>query len=304
MVTNETQSNSAAGMHYPDKGHDHEALTAIRKDYRWTPACQRMFLEELSISGSITGACAHVEKSPRSAYALRFRRDGAAFRLGWDAAILVARETLTDLLMDRATNGYEEISERGEDGIVTRRKYDNRLSMNLLHRLDRIAEAQAVRGSRGAHMQMAVQDWQAYLDLIERGGNGAQATLFFEAREPDPKETMAYALNHALHCELAQFSADSPPENMFDEEPEIAATRLFVWRDDDDGEWKTNFPPVEGNDAQYIDEEGIFGDEDYQRTLTPAEEEAHLTALIAARMPWIEAAAKARDAWFGRQEAA
>lgn len=274
-------------------------LTQIRNDYRWTALCQRAFLEELSISGSITAACTHVGKSPRSAYALRFRRDGIAFRLGWDAAILVARAKLEDLLMDRALNGYEEVSERGEDGTVTRRKYDNRLSMNLLQRLDRIAEAQAVRGSQAARVQMIVQDWENYLGLVERGGQGAEAALFFEAREPSEKEMMAYSLKHALDCELAQFSAGAEPEDMFEEEPDAAAARLGVWYDEDDGEWKTNFPPADGDATQFVEEEGLFGTEDYARTLTPAEEEAHLTILAVARKPWLEAAAKARDMWFG-----
>lgn len=281
---------------------DEAALTHIRNDYRWTAKCQRMFLEELSVSGSVTRAASHVGKSPRSAYMLRFRRDGAAFRLGWDAAILVARDALQDLLMDRAIEGYDEVAVRDEDGRVTRRKYDNRLSMNLLNRLDRIAEVQAVSGSRAAHVQLAMQDWDNFLNLIERGGQGAEAALFFEARAPSEKEMMAYALKDALHCELAQFSAEPEIEGIMDGEPEAVAERLGVWRDDYDGAWKTNFPPADGNDAQFVEEEGFFGDADYERTLTPDEEEAHLTALAAARKPWIDAAAKARDAWFGLKD--
>jgi hypothetical protein len=56
-------------------------LTAIRNDHRWTPAFGGRFWEELACSGSVTQACAHVNKSPRSAYDLRFRRDGAALAL-------------------------------------------------------------------------------------------------------------------------------------------------------------------------------------------------------------------------------
>lgn len=286
------------------KEHDEAVLTEIRNDYRWTALCQRLFLEELSIGGSVTRAAGHVGKSPRSAYMLRFRGDGAAFRLGWDAAILVARDRLQDLLMDRAIEGYDEVSVRDEDGKVTRRKYDNRLSQSLLNRLDRIAEVQAVCGSRAAQVQLAVQDWENFLTLIERGGQGAEAALFFEARAPSEKEMMADALKDALHCELAQFSDDMEPGNMMDEEPEVAAARLDVWRDEAAEAWMTNFPPPESNDARFIEEEGFFGDEEYARTLTPAEEEAHLAALKARRKPWIDAAAKARDAWFGFKDAA
>ena len=59
----------------------------------WTPARQRRFLETLAATGVIMLACESVRITARSAYNLRIRHDGAAFRLGWDAAILIARGT-------------------------------------------------------------------------------------------------------------------------------------------------------------------------------------------------------------------
>ena len=53
-----------------------------------------------------------------------------------------------------------------------------------------------------------------------------------------------------------------------------------------------------------FDQTGFFGDADYERTLTEAEEVAHVEALQRKRQPWIDAAAKARDAWFGEKMAA
>ena len=160
-------------------------MTAIRNDYRWTPQCQRAFLEALAFGGSVMRAAKEVNKSPRSAYDLRFRRDGAAFRLGWDAAILVSRDVVQDMLMDRAVNGYEEVTSKLDDGTTMRGKFDNRLGMGLLGRLDRMAEAQALKGSRTAQVMLVVQDFESFLDLIERGGKGAEAALFFEARDPE-----------------------------------------------------------------------------------------------------------------------
>ena len=57
----------------------------------WSPARQRRFLETLAATGVIRLACEAVRITARSAYNLRIRQDGAAFRLGWDAAILIAR---------------------------------------------------------------------------------------------------------------------------------------------------------------------------------------------------------------------
>ncbi len=107
-------------------------------------------------------AAKEVNKSPRSAYDLRFRRDGAAFRLGWDAAILVSRDVVQDMLMDRAVNGYEEVTSKLDDGTTMRGKFDNRLGMGLLGRLDRMAEAQAIKGSRNAQVMLVSRISKAF----------------------------------------------------------------------------------------------------------------------------------------------
>ena len=275
-------------------------LTEICNDYRWTPQCQRAFLEALCCTGSVTRAAKEVAKSARSAYDLRFRRDGAAFRLGWDAAILVSRDVVNDMLMDRAVNGYEEVVSKQDDGTIMRGKFDNRLGMNLLGRLDRMAEAQALKGSRNAQVLLITQDFESFLDLIERGGKGSEAALFFEARDPRPAEP-----KRAFDCELAQISeADNTIPDMLDEAPEAAAQRLSVWFDEDESEWRTNFPKPEDEDGEFVTEIGFFGDVDYERTLSDAEKSAHLAALARERQPWIDAAANARNAWFGMKEAA
>jgi hypothetical protein len=295
------KSKEAGGVCGHDSAEVHDAaMIDIRNDYRWTPQCQRAFLEELACTGSVLRSAKHVAKSPRSAYDLRFRRDGAAFRLGWDAAILVSRDVVQDMLMDRAVNGYEEVTSKLDDGTVMRGKFDNRLGMGLLGRLDRMAEAQAIKGSRNAQVMLVCQDFESFLDLIERGGKGAEAALFFEGRDPDPVEN-----RRPFDCELDRISAGGGAvADMLDEEPEVAAQRLGVWFDDDENEWRTDFPKAEGEDEALTTEIGFFGDEDYERSLTLAEETAHLAALARTRQPWINAAAKARDAWFGERMAA
>jgi hypothetical protein len=304
------QSKDNHGICGAEKDVEHAPdMVAIRNDYRWTPACQRTFLEELACTGSVLSATKHVAKSPRSAYGLRYRRDGAAFRLAWDAAILIARATLADMLMDRAIHGYEEMTVKQDDGSTLRGKYDNRLGQGLLSRLDRMAEAQAAAHSVAAQVQLVVQDFESFLDLVERGGKGAEAAIFFAARDDAPMaELAAPELDRAIQSELGRISAAEAAEQiepeLLDMEPEDAAARLSVWYDGEEEQWKTNFPPCNADDAALIEESGLFGDADYERSLTPDEEEAQRMVVEAETAPLRNAALKAHAAWFGMKDAA
>ena len=284
-------------------------MTQIRNDYRWTSPCQRAFLEELACTGSVLSATKHVAKSPRSAYGVRYRREGAAFRLGWDAAILIARATLSDMLMDRAIHGYEEITVKQDDGSTLRGKYDNRLGQGLLSRLDRMAAAQAAANSVAAQVQLVVQDFESFLDLVERGGKGAEAAIFFVARDDaSMAELSAPEIQKAIQNELGRISAaEAAPvaePDLIDMEPEDAAAQLSVWYDPDEEQWKTNFPPCNADDAALIEESGLFGVADYERSLTPGEEEAQRSVLAAETAPLRAAALNAHAAWFGMKHAA
>lgn len=308
------QSKEHGGVCGADELVDYDPdLSAIRGDYRWTPACQRAFLEELACTGSVTRATRQVSKSARSAYALRFRRAGTAFRLGWDAAILIARATLSDLLLDRAVNGYEEVTVKQDDGTVLRGKYDNRLGAGLLTRLDRLAEGQATRGSMMAQVQLVVQDFECFLDLIERGGQGADSALFLSARDSVDADARAADADDeaAIQCELDRISADDVGEDGAEAEPDMldlppaeAAARLSVWFDEFEMEFMTDFPPSDAAAAALVTETGQFGDACYTRTLTPAEDIAQRAALDAQLAPLRAAALTARAAWFDWQEAA
>ncbi|CAM5540584.1 putative protein OS=Sphingobium scionense OX=1404341 GN=GGQ90_004392 PE=4 SV=1 [Sphingobium scionense] len=132
----------------------------------WSPARQRRFLEILAATGVIMLACEGVRITARSAYTLRIRHDGAAFRLGWDAAILIARARLADDLLSRAIMGSEETIRKDPDNYEVRRhRHDNRLAMSMLARLDRMADSPP-EGSDAALARVVAQDFTAYLDLI------------------------------------------------------------------------------------------------------------------------------------------
>ena len=110
---------------------------ATRRD-GWSPERKLRFLGRLASNGNVRSACAAVGMSREAAYTLR-RRD-ALFARGWAAALLLAREAGVELLADMATEGIdEEVWHRGEH-VGTRRRFDARLLLAHLARLDRLVE--------------------------------------------------------------------------------------------------------------------------------------------------------------------
>jgi len=150
----------------------------------WTPERQRAFLEAVADGHSAETAARSVGLSPASAYALRRRAAGAAFALGWDAARLLARETVADALTARAVDGQEERITRADGSEVIRFRYDNRLATAMLTRLDRQADAlNGAGGDAGRAARMAAGDFDQYLDIVSAGAGPARAALFLRARD-------------------------------------------------------------------------------------------------------------------------
>ena len=225
----------------------------------WTPETRVAFLESLAASGMVRHACMAVGMSREAAYKLRNRRDGLAFRLGWDAALLIARTAIADDLMERAIDGQEDVIAWDEDRRTrTRRRHDNRLSLSLLGRLDRFAE-----GEHELHRpaQCIARDWDAYLDLV-REGAGDAAILDFLTPAPDVLEA----------CQPpAPEATDTPDSSAIDETiPRLAfrAEDYSVWWSGPDGCFKTNFAPPIGFKGY---EQGSFGDYEYERHCTEDE---------------------------------
>jgi hypothetical protein len=104
----------------------------------FTPRRRLLFCEHLSASGNVRLACASLCVSPQTAYKAR-RRD-AAFALAWDAAMALARDHAEAVLADQALNGVEEpVFYHGEE-VARRRRYDSRLLLAHLARLDKRCE--------------------------------------------------------------------------------------------------------------------------------------------------------------------
>lgn len=104
----------------------------------WTPARKTRFLDCLALKGNVRLACRAATMSPDSAY--RLKRREPLFARGWAAALLLARDATEQVLADRALDGVEEkVFHRGEL-VDTRRKYDTRLLLAYMARLDRITD--------------------------------------------------------------------------------------------------------------------------------------------------------------------
>jgi len=297
----------------------------------WSPERQRLFLETLAATGIIRAACEAAAITTRAAYALRIRRDGAAFRLGWDAAILIARARLADDLLARALTGSEDVIRKDADANeITRHRHDNRLAMSMLSRLDRMADSPP-EGSDAALARVVAQDFAAYLDLIcpedqaaadtDRLGPppsssepaastadesatsasalspGASAALFVAARMALSER--AGGQPHPLdeRCELRPIPVASPVDRATLPPEEAAARLRGIWWDAFREGWRTDYPAPPGFEGDESDD--IYDIDAYERDLTPQEEAALATRDAALRRPFEDAAARARDVFFG-----
>lgn len=113
----------------------------------WTPERKALFLDRLSAHGNARAACRSVGLSAEAAYKLR-RRD-VLFARAWAAAVVLGRDASIQALAERAVEGVEEeIYYRGEL-IGTRRRYDSRLLLAHLARLDRLADESGAGADAG-----------------------------------------------------------------------------------------------------------------------------------------------------------
>lgn len=120
---------------------------------------QVVFLSALAAGGAARRAVRAAGISHQTAY--RMRRANPAFRLAWDAAMLAARAVAEDVLAVRAIEGVEEkVFYHGEE-VATRRRFDSRLLLAHLARLDRL--------TANAATHAFAEDFEAALDRFARG---------------------------------------------------------------------------------------------------------------------------------------
>ncbi len=108
---------------------------------------QAVFVQTLAQWGNVRAAAQQVGVSRAHLY--RMRRASVQFRQLWDAALVLARPQVEEVLADRALNGVQEVVYYHGEEVATRTRYDSRLLLAHLARLDRIA------GSAGVHATVA-----------------------------------------------------------------------------------------------------------------------------------------------------
>ena len=101
------------------------------------PAQQAEFIERLARSGNVRDAAKACGISRATVY--RLKRDDYRFEQLWKAALVMARDHAEQVLAERALNGVEEVVYYHGEEIATRRRYDARLLLAHLARLDRLA---------------------------------------------------------------------------------------------------------------------------------------------------------------------
>jgi hypothetical protein len=163
----------------------------------WTYQRQAAFLMTLAQTGLVSQACAVAEMSPTSAYALRREARGAAFQLGWQAAHLIARDRLEDVLLEAAISGVASVTTRVET-TTHRQVLNGNLSMAVLNRLDRRAAALDDRAMAAARsIGAAFEDFIAH---VLAGGDSDAITAFL-AEHPDPLAAQVTAYQSARSTE-------------------------------------------------------------------------------------------------------
>lgn len=252
----------------------------------WTPEKKRLFLERFAECGIFVEACEAAGMSARAAYNLRDR--DPLFAAGLDAACVKARAPLADEAYSRARNGVVERIYR--DGIVVAEKhrYDNRLTMSVLTRLDSRIDRAEEKGA--AHLAVAA-NWDEYLDALGEDRSG-EALAILESAEAAADEACGGPEGNSRDRELHELHL----EREAGMEAEMERDRHKVFEEEDG--WWTDYPPPPGFDGE---EEGDYGDPncDYRRRLSPAEQ-AVIDSDVAEEIAEERARAEAqRDSYFG-----
>jgi len=243
----------------------------------WSPFLRRLFLQVIAETGKVSTACAYTGMSRSSAYALQAR--DRVFAAGWDAACHFARMPLADDLYEKGIDGITETITRSDGVAVTRHRYDSRLSIAVLNRLDRRCDRAEERGS--VHLA-AVRNWDEYLRLVGKGEDKAAEAL----------------LDTAQDCPTCPLPERANPIPVGD--PPGSHPWEDCWKDDR-GVWMTCFPPPPGFDG--YENSPWDGLSYYERTCTPGEVElieAHSAAAIEAEARELDSFCNAkRDKFFG-----
>ena len=147
-------------MTYTSESHENTAnLPALSLDalprapQQFSREDQAFFLDRLAQCGNVLASARATGISRSTAY--RMRRACARFAQLWDGALLLARPQVEAVLADRALNGVEETIYYHGEAVATRTRYDARLLLAHLARLDRLARDYAASDAAAAFVTCA-----------------------------------------------------------------------------------------------------------------------------------------------------
>lgn len=208
--------SAAFASAHPDPSHLREGHSM---SLPFTPDRRVRFLHLLATTGNVRRACALVGVSAQAAYVHK-RRD-AAFAHGWQAALLLARDAAEEVLAERALHGVSEtIFYRGE-AVGSRVRFDARLLLAHLARLDRHQQEAAGAAEIAARFDDYLAELTAGAPRFEAPFHDPEAPPQWSPAQPTRDEALLDARERALHRFPARFE-DLPPETR----AELEATGL------------------------------------------------------------------------------
>lgn len=165
-------------------GQDTPSGRRVRHD-GWTAERQKLFIERLAASASVSDAARYVGMSRQSARDLYHR--SPPFRDAWDAALRLSVSVLVETAFDRAVNGVQEqVFHRGKL-VGFREKYNDRLLMFLLRVRDPLNFA-PLSDLQGWLRHRAVEDKGGLAPALDRLQAAEAALPAGPAADPDAPE--------------------------------------------------------------------------------------------------------------------
>ncbi|MFN2100350.1 hypothetical protein [Altererythrobacter sp. MF3-039] len=154
----------------------------------FSPQARAKFLDHLSINGNVRLACKVAGVSSQTAY--RARRKHPELAQLWDAALVSARSHAEDVLANRALDGTEEtVFYHGEE-VATRIRYDSRLLLAHLARLDRMAERADVTATLPVFDEAiaALEEGREVADILPQDSAPCAPSRRISAQEKEAQE--------------------------------------------------------------------------------------------------------------------
>jgi hypothetical protein len=236
-----------------DAGRDVRPGRAARSD-GWTPDRIRIFLETLAECGVVEDAARAAGMSKQTAYRLRKRAAGRAFHVAWNAAEQLARNRLAGEVVSRALHGCVEVIVRDGQVWGERHRFDNRLTMAVLERLDRNA---AANDEENRVARLVAEEFDQFLDILCAGGEDAAA--FVAARIEADRWTPAREARTLARCDnYRRYGVGLPEEiDVTDLDPDARESWTAEQR-----ERAERSGMLDTNEGEEADEEEVVEDED------------------------------------------